>query len=485
MDIENCEFKDAIEILWNITGTPVNTNYNPEKAQAQKNLYAVYKDAVMYYKTALQKNPEIKKYLMDRWIQNESFEKFHFGYADNGGALYTYLKEKWYDDDIITESALFLDIRSKKDKCINRIIFPIQNLRGDFVAIAGRTITKQEPKYLNSPATKVYDKSSILYGLYEARHSITKQDFVIITEWYMDTITLQQAGFHNTVAVSGTAFTEKHIHIIQRLTKKIYLCFDGDKAGEKATKLSLETMKNKWIEVKIISLPGGKDPDDIISSGKDFQTYIDTALSPIGYMIQKSDFKLESIEDKKNLLQELLSTIASYSDGIEKDTYLKEIALQLDIRQNVIYDIFNRLKGKGKKSITTPVTKKISSEALVIASILHKPEAIEILKKELLFQDTLKGDIASILDQWARFIDSLELEKKNYYQALALKQEQESEEKNETFWNDQLIHLAHSLNREHFKHLSQELKVKIWSGDHSALKQYSELIKIAKQHGIK
>ena len=100
----------------------------------------------------------------------------------------------------------------------------------------------------------------------------------------------------------------------------------------------------------------------------------------------------------------------------------------------------------------------------------RKVDFFEILKKELLFQDILKGDIASVLEKWAQFIDSLELEKKNDYQALALKQEQESEEKNETFWQDQLIHLAHSLNREHFKHLSQELKIKIWSGDHSALK---------------
>jgi len=434
MDIENCEFKDAIEILGNITGTPVNTNYNPEKIQAQKNLYAVYKDAVQYYKDALKRNPEIKKYLMDRWIQSESFEKFHFGYADNGSALYSYLKEKGYDDEIISESALFLDIRSKKDKCINRIIFPIQNLRGDFVAIAGRTITKQEPKYLNSPATKVYDKSSILYGLYEARHTITKEDFVIITEGYMDTIALQQAGFHNTVAVSGTAFTEKHIQIIKRLTKKIYLCFDGDKAGEKATKLSLEAMKNQWIEVKIIHLPGWKDPDDIISSGKDFHDYISSALSPIGYMISRSDFNIESIEDKKKLLQELFSTIASYSDNIEKDTYLKEIALKLNIRQNVIYDSFNRVKNKTSKKTETPVSKKVSSEDLVIASMIHQPASIEILKKELLFQGKLSWNIAQILSKWVDFITGLELEQKNYYQALALKLEQEGEEQNETFW---------------------------------------------------
>jgi DNA primase len=230
MDIENCEFKEAIEILGNFTWIQVNTNFDKEKFEAQKNIYSLYKAAVDYYKKALKNYPEVKKYLSDRWLSSEIIEKFHFGYSDSWLELYNYLKNKWFEDSLIEESKIFVDVRNKKDKFINRIIFPIQNLRWDFVAFTARILWNWEPKYINSPASKYYDKSAILYWLFDAKTAITKNDFVIVTEWQMDTISLQAAWFFNTVAVSGTALTEKHLWILKRLTKKIYLCFDWDKA---------------------------------------------------------------------------------------------------------------------------------------------------------------------------------------------------------------------------------------------------------------
>ena len=183
MDIENCEFRDALEILWNYTWIKVNTNFNKEKFEEKKSMYSLYKDASNYYKNALKNYPEIKKYLFDRWLNDDIIRDFSIWYSDSWVELYNYLKWKWYDDEQIFDSHIFIDIKTKKDKFINRIIFPVQNGRWDFVAFAWRIHGSWEPKYLNSPASDIYDKSNILYNLFNARNSITKLDYAIITEW--------------------------------------------------------------------------------------------------------------------------------------------------------------------------------------------------------------------------------------------------------------------------------------------------------------
>jgi len=141
MDMENCEFREAIEILGQVTGREIQGfTENKEKIQIKKNLYSLFKDATNYYKSALRKNTEVLNYLADRGMSETSIAKFHIGYSDSGVELYSYLREKGYDDSLIQESNIFLNIAQKKDKFIGRVIFPLQNLRGDFVAFAGRIL---------------------------------------------------------------------------------------------------------------------------------------------------------------------------------------------------------------------------------------------------------------------------------------------------------------------------------------------------------
>ena len=486
MDIENCEFREALEILWNLTWKQVNSNFDKEKYQAQKNLYSLYKDATEYYKQALSRHPEIKKYLMDRWFNSESFETFHFGYADSWVELFNYLKWKWYDDKMIEDSKIFLDIRTKKDKFIWRVVFPIQNARWDFVAFTGRVLDKWEPKYLNSPASDIYDKSGILYGMYSARHAITKMDYVIVTEWNPDTIALQQYWFKNSVAVSGTALTDKHLSIIKRLTKKIYLCFDNDNAGHKATKLSLETMKNKDLEVKIIQLKWWKDPDEILKSWGNFQEFIEQAVSPIWYVISTADVNNNSIEEKKKLLKELIELVKTYSDNIEKDFYLKEISLLLDINMKIIYDIFNKTRIKHSSNEEDYKSKNVtSSEDIVIWYILNNPENLEKIKSELIFPEGLGIDLKKLLTEWVKFLENMELAQKERYKWIALQIELESKEKTEDNREQEVEKYIVWLNRDNYKQLSKKLKEEMNMWNNEALLQYSELIKTAKKHWIK
>ena len=483
MDIENIEFKEALQILAEFAGKKLEW-YNFKENKIQKNMYSLYRDATSYYKQALKNNPEIIKYLYERWLKNEDIEKFNFWYADSGVWLYNYLKEKWYEDSLILDSKIFVDLRNRKDKFIWRIIFPIQNLRWDFVAFTARIVWKGEPKYLNSPATPWFDKSAILYGLYQAKSEIVKKDFVIITEWQMDTISMHSHWFTNTVAISWTALTEKHLTIIKRLTHKVFLCFDGDSAWTKATKLALETIKNKDLEVKIINLWEWKDPDDLLKSGEDFQKYIDNALSPIWYYIEKSDFNLNSIEDKKKLLVELLQIIKSFSDPIEKDFYLKEISKKLNITESLVYDAFNRLKLERTK--TTTQTKPIinSEEMAIWFLLLENQEYTEILEQNIIFKEAISKDLQLILEN-SKNIDSFPLDKKEKYKAISMKIEIENQEKTPENILEEIKKIAQKINIESYKKITEKLKEKMSQWDDNAFLQYTEIIKTAKKYGIK
>ena len=480
MDIENTEFREALEILGQITWKEIKGfTGSKEEIQVKKSIYSLYKDATNYYKQALKKNPEMQKYLRDRGMKPESITTFNFGYSDSGVALYNYLQEKWYTDDIIEASQIFLDVKRKKDKFIGRIIFPIQNLRGDFVAFAGRITGQWEPKYLNSPASKIYDKSAILYWLYDARSAVTKEDFIIITEWYMDTIALHEAGFINTVAVSGTALTEKHIQIIKRLTHKIYLCFDNDKAGEAATKASLEILKNKGIEVKIVLLKWGKDPDEIIKKGNDFQVLLDKSVSPISFYIQKSNVNRESLDEKKKFLAEILGIIKSYSDEIEKDTYLKEVSQLLDVPTHIVYDAFKKHKVSKQPIENEQKSHYFSQEDILLAYIYSDKDISSFFEENIIFPDALANKTSTCLKNSKEFFANLDMETKEKIKALSfqISQDEVSDKQLETF--------TQKLNTELYKKQSALLKKEMENGNNNAFIEYNELLKKAKIHGIK
>ena len=487
MDIENCTFKEAVEILSNYTWIKVAWNFKTENFEVKKNLYSLYKDATNYYKNTLKNYPEIKKYLYKRGLNEDIINNFNIWYSDSWIELFNYLKSKWYADEQIFESQIFLDIKTKKDKFIGRVIFPIQNSRWDFVAFAWRITWTWEPKYLNSPASKIYDKSNILYNLFNARQSITKEDFIIICEWYMDVIALNKWGFLNSVAVSGTALTEKHLTLIKRLTKKIYLCFDWDWAWQKATELSLEKMKNEGFEVKIITISWGKDPDEIISSGKDFSQFIKNALTPIWYFIKKSKFNTWSLEDKKILLEQGLELIKSYSDNVEKDFYLQELSKLLWIKESIVYDRFNKIKFKVQKSTeeNLKIKNNISSIELIMWYILLDEKNIDFFKENIVFSEYLPKDLKEIFEFWIKKIESFDLEKKEKIKWVSLKIEDSENFKNSINKQEELKKAVIWLNREIFLNKQEELKNKINSGDESVLLEFTSLNAKAKKIGLK
>lgn len=487
MDIENCEFREAVEMLASITGREVEgfKTKSKQEIRVQKNMYSLYRDATKYYSAALTRSPDILKYLFERGITDEDRTKFHFWYADSGVALYNFLKEKWYTDELIANSQIFVDLSRKKDKFIWRVIFPLQNNRGDFVAFAWRIVWTWEPKYLNSPASDIYDKSSLLYGLFEAKNTITKNNRVIICEGYVDVIALHRAWYYETVAVSGTALSEKHITLIKRLTRKIYLCFDSDKAWVAATKNSLELLKNKELEIHIIQIPSGKDPDEYIESGKDFWKLLESALSPIAFALKHQNYDLSSLDDMKKFLKEMLDYVASFSDMLERDFYLKELAHLTGTKLEIIYALMKEQGQKTKTEDKNPSSHKaisISTIDYIVWLFLEKKLSKSEIDTRLLFPEALPSKVGEILS-WEREISSLSLEENERYKSFSL--ELSLSEKTEAEMKQYIEKLFVSVNKEHFKILEYRYKKELSDWSIESLKKYTEVLKKAKEAGIK
>ena len=479
MDLENYEFREALEVLGNIAWVHVG-KYDKEQEKQIKNSYSIFKDAGNYYKNALKKYPKILDYCEDRSLDEASRNQFQIWYSDSGIDHLEYLKSKWYEDKNIADSQIFLDIGKKKDKFINRLIFPIQNQRGDVVAFAGRVLDKSLPKYLNSPASKIYDKSAILYWLFQARQEITKKNYVIVCEGYMDVISLHKHGYKNTVCVSWTALTEKHIGILKRLTKKLYLCFDSDEAWKNATKLSIELLKNKGIELKVIVIESGKDPDEAMQSGEDFDMYIKNAMSPIWFLIHKMGYQydLTSIEEKKKFLTLLLEVLKNYSDNVERDFYLKEISKELDIERDLVYLEFSKIRMKREKLETNAIKQEYSASDYAISYMLVDTGYREQIVEELIFDEWYEKQLTKMLDKQSSSAE-FDIDLRDRYNALSLKIDYMNLEKNPATIKREITKLTKKLNTEVYKTLRQEY---LSQNEHE---KYVELLALAKKHGLK
>ncbi len=207
------------------------------------------------------------------------------------------------------------------------------------VAFTGRIIGQGEPKYLNSPASKIFDKSSILYGLHLAKSEIGKRGSAIVVEGQMDTVSLHQAGVANAVGISGTALTKEHASYLKRLTTKIFLCLDSDDAGTKATFASIEALANEDFEVRIIRIPNGKDPDEFVKNGGDFNELQKHSLSVVEFFIKEGGrrYDLTGAPGKTAMIRDLLRFVRGLTDRIEADMRLREVSRAMDVSLDTLY----------------------------------------------------------------------------------------------------------------------------------------------------
>lgn len=364
MEIEGLEFREALKILADKAGVKLSS-YNPEKQEKESRALEILELATRFYETQLWKGVgkiKIIDYLKGRGFSEQSIKDFRLGYAPSGWRnLLDFLLGRGYGLAEIEKTGLLVkkDNGDAYDRFRDRIIFPIADTNGRVVGYSARVAPggdESQAKYVNTPETDAYHKSKILYGIDRAKVEIKKQDFVLLVEGNADVVASHQAGIRNTVAVSGTALTEEQVGIIKRYTKSIYLFFDMDQAGQAAAKKSVKLCFANEMNVKIVSISEGKDAADIVRDDPNlFLEAIKNALPAMDYFLKKNILENEKdeIEGRKKIINEMLDLIASITDEVEKDFWIKKIAEALDIREGILTERLKKSILEGRRGQMT------------------------------------------------------------------------------------------------------------------------------------
>ncbi|MEM9848594.1 MAG: DNA primase [Bacteroidota bacterium] len=357
MEHENFTFPEALRYLakkYNIE--IVEKELSPEARQAimhQDSLYIVNQFAEKYYKEQLQtpigKNVAVS-YFKERGFREATMEKFGLGYAPAVKDSFTSKAvSSGYNLDLLRQ--LGLTTKFDRDFFRDRVMFTIHNLSGKPIAFAGRTLKKDKkiPKYINSPETEIYVKNKVLYGAYFAKQAIRKQDECILVEGYTDVISLHQAGVENVVASSGTSLTVGQINLIKRYSPNIKILYDGDAAGIKAALRGLDLVLEQDMNVKVVLLPEGEDPDSYVQQlgSTAFKAYIEANAKD--FIFFKTSLLIEEAAGdpiKKTLLiKDIVSSIARIPDPIKRSLYVKECAGLMEIEEKLLVAEVNRAMG--------------------------------------------------------------------------------------------------------------------------------------------
>ncbi len=355
---DNMSFEDAIRYIakkYNITLEEVELSQTEINDRLEEDsLYLVNDFALEFYQKQMLETDMGKSialsYFKKRGFLDETIQKFSLGYAPEAYDLLTKSAlQAGYKEDSLKKLKLTND--SNRDFFRARVMFPIQNLTGKVVAFAGRTLSsdKSVPKYINSPESELYHKSKILYGAFQGRKDIAKEDLCIVVEGYADVISLHQAGVENAVAPCGTALNEDHARVLKRLTRSgnILFLFDGDAAGISAATKNLKSVLAQDLNVKIAILPNGEDPDSyVMKNGAEAlrQFLADHAQDFVIFKIlqQKEQIERDPIQ-KVKLLREILELIALIPDTLKRAVYTKECSLKLDISEESLVQELNKI----------------------------------------------------------------------------------------------------------------------------------------------
>lgn len=341
MKYENYSFVEAVKMLADRAGiTLPEAEYSEEerkRADLRANLLEINKKAAMYFHHQLksEKGKIGLKYFNERGLDNETIVRFGLGYSTKtSNDLYQYMKTFGYSDDILKESGLFsFSEKGTYDKFWNRVMFPILDINSCVIGFGGRVMGEGEPKYLNSPETKIFEKSRNLYGMNFAR--ISRKPYLLICEGYMDVIALHRAGFTNAVAALGTAFTDQHAMLIKRYVKEVVLTFDSDGAGRKAALRAIPILKRAGIAMKVLDMTPYKDPDEFIKNlgADEYQKRIDNAMNSFIFEIKmmREQYDLDDPHAKAEFYNNVANKLLEFPDELERNVYIEAVSKEFMI----------------------------------------------------------------------------------------------------------------------------------------------------------
>ena len=354
MEYENYSFREAVEMLADRSGVKLpKMEYSKEakaKADRKAALLEINKLAANYFYYQM-KQPQGKiayEYFHDkRKLTDETMLRFGLGYSNKtSDDLYRFLKEKGYDDAFLSQTGLVtIEERGGRDKFWNRVMFPIMDVNNRVIGFGGRVMGDGELKYLNSPETKLFDKSRNLYGLNYAR--TTREKYMLVCEGYLDVISMHQAGFTNAVASLGTAFTSQHAGVLKRYTDQVILTYDSDGAGIKAALRAIPILRDAGISARVLNMKPYKDPDEFIKNmGADaFKERIAQAKNSFLFEIDvlKRNYQLEDPEQKTKFYQETAKKLLQFGEPLERDNYIQAVSREQMIKEEELRQLVNRL----------------------------------------------------------------------------------------------------------------------------------------------
>ena len=431
MEYENFTFVEAVKHLADRAGVKLpEAEYSKEARQAadlRSRLLEVQKKAAAfyYYQLRQESGQQAMEYLTGRELSEETMRKFGLGYSPKfSGGLYRYLKEKGYSDSLLKESGLFNidERRGMQDKFWNRVMFPIMDVNNRVIGFGGRVMGDAKPKYLNSPETKIFDKSRNLYGLNAARTS--RKPYLIICEGYMDVISMHQAGFTNAVASLGTALTSGHASLMSRYTKEVLLTYDSDEAGQRAALRGIPILRAAGITPRVVNLSPYKDPDEFIKAqGREaFEKRLDEAMNYFLFEVKvlEKQFDLSDPEGKTQFYREIAKKLLEFPEELERNNYMESISRLYQIQFEDLRKMVNRMALAGTAQTARPRTEIRSKKKE------DREDASKTAQKLML---TWLTSYPSMFDTIEGYIDAEDFTTPLYHQAavLVFAQHQEGE----------------------------------------------------------
>jgi DNA primase len=489
MMIEGVEFGDALRILAKKAGVELKKqdSYSKELNSERERLYEVTELACCFFEKQLESNSgkEAKDYLLKRGVSEESIKSWRVGYAPDiyWDSLCRFLEGQGYKKEEIEKAGLCLKSQktgSYYDRFRGRIIFPICDLSSQVVGFGGRIFKNnkradgsEEAKYINSPATLLYDKSRILYGLYRAGLGIRKNNFCILVEGYMDAIMATQAGSDNVVATSGTALTSYQLKILKRYSDNLCTSFDMDLAGDSATKRGIDLAQAEGFNIKIVVMPkGDKDPADVVlENPSQWQELVKKAQSIHDFYFSTtlSRFNKNNLEGKKEISKIFLPVIKRISNKIEQGVWIKDLSEAIGVKEEHIMAELDRVvspKNEFEEERTNEKPPVIKSrrdllEERIASLLVRSPKVCSLVNTDLLKDFSLGrvGIIDYLIKNNGIVSDNIPNELKEKVNYICLLAESDlNETDSETELKDCLFQLMSLNAKEQLTGLSKEIK---------------------------
>lgn len=384
MEVEGLDFKGALELLARKAGIDIEqyrSKSGTRRGPNKERLYEALELATKFYQAQLKTNKQALEYVFTkRQFTKETALEWRLGYSpSNGTALVNFFKDKGFIDSEIKQAGLSAErYRGVSDMFRGRLMIPLQDPQGLVIGFTARLLTddKNAPKYINTPQTPLYDKSRHVYGLHHAKEAIRKEQFVVIAEGNLDVISSHQAGVKQVVATAGTALTEAHLKALSRFTEDIRLSFDADRAGINATERAIPIASKVKVNLSIIEIPSGKDPDELIKQDPKLWRQATTEKQyALDWLMARyqSQLDLTTAEGKRQFSDILLPLVRSLSDAVEIDHYMNAIAETIGVSQTALQ---TKLAG------TAPAVKQAEKRAMKVQPKTTSRSSLEYSKTQ-------------------------------------------------------------------------------------------------------